>query len=178
MTSTVPPPPSPPEHKFPCQPSDVAAAYQWIVDRPDCFDTSKIIVSGDSAGGNLTSALIVRLSTTTLPRPRAQILIYPTLDLRFGVESFTRYGKGFGLDAELMLYYRKCYLGTDDLSLLENPEVSPLLHPDPTIFPPTLLVSAEVDPLVGDAYTLKDRLEQAGVPVEHVVYKGVVRSAQ
>lgn len=111
-----------------------------------------------------------------MPRPIAQVLAYPNLDLTFSSPSYQQYGVGYGMDRDTLLYYRRLYLGEDKQDHnLESPDLSPLFTENPKeVFPPTLLLSAEADAAVDDAMRFGKRLEEAGVGVEHEVYKGVV----
>ncbi len=174
-----------PEVRFPAALDDAEAAFRWVTTQPG-FDPAQISVGGDSAGGNLASALVVRLlAKVTTPHVQRQFLIYPVLDMRLQGESYQTYGAGYGLSNVSIQYYIESYLGpayTDAPSpearqaLLTNPEVSPLLFDKPDQLPPTLLVTAEADPLASDAQALAEKLREAQVPVTHVVYPGTVHA--
>lgn len=67
-----------PEHRFPAQLEDALAAYGWLLDsgvKPD-----NLVVAGDSAGGNLTLALLLQARGLNLPLPSLAVVLSPALD--------------------------------------------------------------------------------------------------
>ncbi|EWM21486.1 alpha beta hydrolase fold-3 domain protein [Nannochloropsis gaditana] len=179
-----------PEHRFPAALDDVEAAYTWVVGQV-AWDATRISLAGDSAGGNLMSALAVRLAgkPESQVRPehriRRQVLIYPVVDVRRRGESYETYGTGYGLSATAIDYYLESYLGpayTDAKdedarrAVLEKPEVSTILYQHPEKLPPTLILTAACDPLASEAGLLKERLEAAGVPVRQIIYPDTVHA--
>lgn len=171
-----------PESRYPDALDDLEAAFKWVGGQPT-LDSTQVTVAGDSAGGNLVSALVVRLLTKkdgeVKPdhQVKRQVLIYPIVDMRMEGESYEKYGAGFGLSEVSIQYYIEMYLGrsyTD--ALVTNPEVSPILFGQPEMMPTTMIVTAECDPLASEAGALRERLEAAGVSVKHVVYPGTVHA--
>lgn len=177
-----------PEYRFPTCLDDVEDAYIWLVEHAKSSKLicpHRLIVSGDSAGGNLAAALTVRLlkskKVASEYLPKYQLLVYPVTDLTFSGESYNTYGQGYGLDASGMTFFRNAYIG-ENLDkdafdqVTQNPEASPLFAEDFSIFPPTLLIVAEADPLYDDSMEFGKKLERAGVPVKTVVYPGMVHA--
>jgi acetyl esterase/lipase len=72
-----------PEHPYPIPTSDCYEATRYIFDHPDEFniDATKIVVAGDSAGGNAVAVLTQRLLAEKRPLPKVQLLIYPWCQL-------------------------------------------------------------------------------------------------
>ncbi|XP_078095164.1 arylacetamide deacetylase-like 4 isoform X2 [Mustelus asterias] len=76
-----------PEHRYPAQFEDCLNATLHFLKTADDYgvDSSRIVVSGDSAGGNLTAAVCLRISAmeerSGLPPPCAQVMIYPPLQM-------------------------------------------------------------------------------------------------
>jgi acetyl esterase len=70
-----------PEHRFPAAFEDCLAVINAIIDGPIGLrlDPSRILIGGDSAGGNLAAALCLRLRDEGRRKPLGQILIYPGL---------------------------------------------------------------------------------------------------
>lgn len=64
-----------PKYKHPAALEDALAAYEGII--ADGYDPEKMIVMGDSAGGNLAAALLVALRDRKLPMPKLAVLISP-----------------------------------------------------------------------------------------------------
>lgn len=171
-----------PESRYPDALDDLEAAFKWVGGQP-MLDPTQVTVAGDSAGGNLVSALVVRLlnkkegEVKPEHQVKRQVLIYPIVDMRMEGESYEKYGAGFGLSKVSIQYYVEMYLGrgyTD--ALVMNPEVSPIFFGRPEVMPSTMLVTAECDPFASEANAFRERLEKAGVSVKHVVYPGTVHA--
>jgi monoterpene epsilon-lactone hydrolase len=74
-----------PEHPFPAAIDDVTTAYRALVARG--FSTGRVIVAGDSAGGNLTFALALEIQRLGLPRPAALVALSAVTDFFAPFES-------------------------------------------------------------------------------------------
>jgi monoterpene epsilon-lactone hydrolase len=64
-----------PEHRFPAQLEDALNAYRWLLENGTNPDT--LVFTGDSAGGNLTLALLLQVRDVKLPLPAAAIVLSP-----------------------------------------------------------------------------------------------------
>lgn len=71
-----------PEYRFPSQLEDALSAYRWLLDSG--VDPYNLMVAGDSAGGNLTLALLLRARALNLPLPSLAVALSPALD--FAIE--------------------------------------------------------------------------------------------
>ena len=60
-----------PEHRFPAPVEDATAVYQWLLEGGQAAE--QLVVAGDSAGGGLSTALMVNLKSLELPLPRAAV---------------------------------------------------------------------------------------------------------
>ena len=100
-----------PEHPFPAALTDCAQALQHIVAQSQSLgvDPARIIVGGDSAGGNLAAVLALLARDGQVPPVLAQLLIYPVTDQRQGSDSYRRHAEGFGLTASAMAWFRDHY---------------------------------------------------------------------
>ncbi|MES2433745.1 MAG: alpha/beta hydrolase [Pseudomonadota bacterium] len=100
-----------PAHPFPAALSDCAAVLRHIVARSQSFgiDPARIVVGGDSAGGNLAAVLALLARDGEVPPVLAQLLIYPVTDQRQNSDSYHRYAEGFGLTAKAMAWFRDHY---------------------------------------------------------------------
>ena len=114
-------------------------------------------VHGDSAGGNL--ALVAALRHPG--RFDAAVLIYPFLDPTAGFDSYRLAGVGF--DPREAAWYWQQYAATP--ADLEDPDLAPLRSDRLGTLPPTLVVTAEHDPLRDEGEELARRLAEAGVAV-------------
>ena len=158
-----------PEHPFPTPLEDCVAAYRWMLDRADELgvDTSRIVVGGTSAGGNLTAALCLALRDRDLPLPVAQLLDVPCLDLTLASPSIEENGEGAGLTkgdvAQYVQWYCHGLAGTGGTDPTE-PLVSPLHAADLSGLPPAVIMVAEHDPVRDDGERYLAALHAAGVP--------------
>ena len=76
-----------PEHPYPAALSDALAAYRWLLDGGT--DPGDVVVAGDSAGGGLAAALLVKARDEGLPLPAAGVLLSPWVDLAMTGDSVT-----------------------------------------------------------------------------------------
>ncbi len=158
----------PPEHRFPAAPDDVDAAVSWLDRQPD-LASLPTFAHGDSAGGNL--ALVAALRHPG--RFAGVVLIYPFLDPTASYDSYRTASDGF--DVGEALWYWQQYAATP--ADLDDPDLAPL-HPAGRdrlgTLPPTLVVTAEHDPLRDEGEHLATLLAEAGVEVVATRYLGQV----
>ncbi|KAG9047560.1 hypothetical protein FS837_002023 [Tulasnella sp. UAMH 9824] len=84
-----------PQYPWPCPLQDVLAAYLYLIHPPPgaphtAIDPKRLIVAGDSAGGNLTLSLLILLRDLGLPAPAGAVLISPWVDLTHSFPSITQ----------------------------------------------------------------------------------------
>ncbi|WP_127104167.1 alpha/beta hydrolase [Pararhodobacter zhoushanensis] len=165
-----------PEHKFPAGPDDVLAAYRALIDDPQTYgvDPARLAVGGDSAGGNLTAALMHDLATAGLPLPKAQVLIYPAVDFRMNSRSMQVLKDAYVLPADRVDWYIEQYLpaGQDR----SDPRVAPLTSDRLTGQPQALILHGGHDPLWDDATYYSDALKAVGVPVTLLPFPGQIHA--
>lgn len=159
-----------PEHPFPAAVDDALAALRWLVGAGgDAIgvDRAKVAIGGDSAGGALAAAACQALSgRVALLR---QVLVYPVLDLRAASDAYRRFVEGPALNAARMRWYIERY-APDPRDRLD-PRASPLLAPELGGQPPTLIVAAELDPLVDEGRAFAGRLRSAGTPAAYMCFR-------
>ncbi|WP_426219218.1 alpha/beta hydrolase [Pseudomonas sp. DWRC2-2] len=162
-----------PEHPFPAAYEDCRAVWQAIQARqaPYAIDLRRLVVMGDSAGGNLAAALCMGLRDDGQPLPRAQVLIYPGLGGPCDLPS-----RRDCMDAPLLSSadtdgYLALYLqGSGNPS----PYAMPLLAADFSGLPKALIAVAQFDPLRDDGMLYAERLQAAGVAAVLYPGKGLV----
>jgi acetyl esterase len=101
-----------PEHRFPAAIDDCYAVLRWLKqDAPFIgADRRKIAVAGDSAGGNLATALCLKTRDLYGPPIAAQVLIYPVTDhWDSGFASYTECAEGYGLTRDAMKWFWEHY---------------------------------------------------------------------
>ena len=163
-----------PEHPFPTQLEQCYATLLWARKHAAEFHASDgwDVVAGDSAGGNLSTAICLKCLSEGVRVPALQVLAYPVVDMRVGKprESEERYGTGYNLDYQHVLSYNAAYASPEQQT---NPFVSPLLAPSLRGMPPCLMVSAECDVLIDQGMEYLQRLKDAGVSIEYRIFEGM-----
>jgi acetyl esterase len=157
-----------PEHKHPVQLQDAYLAYRWLLDNAESIgcDRSSPALVGESSGGTIAASLTVLLRDLGAPAPVYQVLAYPVADRFDRWPSYAERGTGYILDSALMQWYFGQFL--PEGSPAEDSYLFPLAAEDLSGLPPTLILTAEFDPLRDEGIAYAKRLADAGVAVEHV----------
>lgn len=164
-----------PEAKFPTALDETCAVLEWIERRADelAIDPARIFVGGDSAGANLSVAACLRRRDTGLRRLAGMMLSYGAFDPD-ATTSYALYsGPDHTLEALEMDAFWEAY--TTDPAQLADPLVA-LVKADLHDLPPAFVAIAECDILADCNRAFVAKLEQAGVPVESVTYRGATHS--
>lgn len=129
---------------------------------------AKIVVGGDSAGGNLAAELALEV-----PGLRGQLLVYPIADLTGSQPSIAENAEGYFLTKAAMEYFAELYLDGHDPT---DPRVSPLFVEEEELkgLCDALVITAEFDPLRDEGEAYASRLAAAGVTVVTTRYDGMV----
>ena len=163
-----------PEYKFPYPGNDSYDATVWAAANAERFGANpeRIIVAGDSAGGNLATVVAIMARDMGGPPIAAQVLIYPTTDARLCHPSIETYGGKYFLTKDLINWFVDNYKSSD--ADIVNPLMSPFLQPDLSNLPPAFVCTAEYDPLKDEGEAYAKRLEEAGNEVIFKEYSGVI----
>jgi acetyl esterase len=164
-----------PEAKHPAGLMDCYAALCWIADNSIRIggDPVRIVLAGDSAGGNLAAATAILARDRGGPAVGGQLLFYPVTDVSsFERRSYRDYREGYMLTPEDMAWYRDLYV--PDLPRTFDPLVSPLLCRDLSRLPAAHVVTAEFDILRDEGEQFAARLSDSGVPVTCTRYNGMI----
>jgi acetyl esterase len=163
-----------PEHRFPAALEDAMAAVRYISLHASDFgiDAARLGICGDSAGATLAAATCQAAARSGGPPLALQLLICPILDYSRSTPSKREFSSGYlvdqaTLDHDLMHYVPQ---GTDPV----NPLISPLLAKDLTGMPPTLIHTAEFDPLRDEGRNYFERLTQARNEVSYTCHPGMI----
>lgn len=158
-----------PEHKCPAAIDDALAAYDWLL--AGGAEPSKIVISGDSAGGGLTLATLLALKERGGPAPAGAVLFSPWTDISGGGETMTA---NAGSDA---MFQRETIMGGASLYRGEldakDPRVSPL-YADLHGLPPLLVFASTSEMLFSDSVRLVEKAKKAGVCVRFEPREGLV----
>lgn len=155
-----------PEHRYPAQADDADEAWSWVVEHSDALgiDTRRLVVCGDSAGGQMSATLAQRLRDAgAAVQPAAQVMIYPVVDYTADDGSMVSCADTFPLSIDTIRWFEG-HAFADDADR-GDPSASPARAASLAGLPPAVIVTAGFDPLrdQGMAYALA--LRAAGVQV-------------
>jgi acetyl esterase len=155
-----------PEHRYPTALDEMLRCWLYVSAGSAELQVSDAIgIMGDSSGATLALGVAELALDLRLPRPALQCLVYPVADhYAAGRDSYMSRGVGYSLDAVTMRWFWDGYLPANWTA--NDPYLFPLKRPSFAGMPPTLIATAEFDPLRDDGLELASRLEGDGVPVE------------
>jgi len=157
-----------PEHPFPAQIEDAVAAYKALLAKG--YDAKKISTAGDSAGGNLAIASVLKFRDLGLPLPGAVIAYSPWLDMAMRGATLTTNAATDALVGKPILEAMAgMFLGeADALNPLANP-----LENDFTGFPPLYIAAGGAETLQSDSESLHAKAKAQGVKTTLSVVPGM-----
>jgi len=168
-----------PKNKFPDGLDDVWQAYTWIVKYAHRFlgiVPHKIVLAGDSAGGNFIIGICIKAISCGFRVPDGLLLVYPAVNFKFDLVS----KGGFISLEDPILTFRNFVLIID--SYLKDPSqandrfITPLYCEDSIIesFPRTKMMVTLNDPLCSDGLRFADKLLRNKVDLEVYKYPGFI----
>jgi acetyl esterase len=161
-----------PEHKFPAAVDDAIASTKWIADNSKelGIDASRLMVGGDSAGGNLAAVVAISARDGNRPDIAGQVLIYPAIDFAMTHASHSEPETSILLTHSVIKWFRDHYLnGTADAG---DWRASPARASTLIGLPPAYVLTAGADPLRDEGDEYAQRLKAAGVPVTYRHFPG------
>jgi acetyl esterase len=160
-----------PEHRFPTQVQDADATVRWARSEAGAeqlgIDPRRVIVGGDSAGGQLAAAAVRHTRGDGAPPVVAQLLVYPALDPAMDSDAYREFADGPMLTARDM---RRCWDFYLDGRADQDVDQRLLEAVDHDGLPPTWIAVAGQDPLRDDGLRYAEALRAAGVPVQERVF--------
>ncbi|SLJ84347.1 alpha/beta hydrolase [Psychrobacter sp. DAB_AL43B] len=189
-----------PEHPAPTAIRDCLEAYAWLAKHAHTLgaSSSRIVLAGDSSGGGLAALVAQQVSNATvrqssdkqeyinmlddftidifqqlqnLPRPLAQLLLYPITDIGTDYPSWKLYGQGLMLDYKDIELFHAAYL--KDSSLTQPHALISPMYGDNTEICPSYIVAAELDILRDEALVYAKNLQDHGINVQTHIILGV-----
>lgn len=152
-----------PDHPYPAALDDGIAVYQALLSE---YQPSEIVFHGESGGGNLIAAMLLRARDEGMPLPAGLMLNTPEVDL---TESGDSFHTNLGVDPGLrpLMPVNLLYANGNDLA---HPYLSPLFGDFTQGFPPTLLTTGTRDLFLSNTVRMHRALRDAGIEAElHVV---------
>jgi acetyl esterase len=161
-----------PEHKFPAAVDDAIASTKWIAENAKQFgiDASRLMVGGDSAGGNLAAVVAIAARDGNGPDIAGQLLIYPAVDFAMTHPSHKEPETSILLTHSVIRWFSDHYLsGAADV---HDWRASPARAKTLIGLPPAYVLTAGADPLRDEGDEYAHRLKEAGVAVTHRTFPG------
>lgn len=164
-----------PGNPYPAAVDDCYAATRWVADNVASLggDPRKIVIAGDSAGGNLSAVVALKARDSGGPSIAAQIMYYPATDLTDAhYDSKDKFMDGYGLSKAVGKKFEQAYAA--NVTDFKDPYLSPLYAPTLAGLPPALIVTEGFDPLTDSAHAYTERLKQSAVPVTALHYPDMI----
>lgn len=167
-----------PEYPFPNGLNDCYECIKIIMNNLDKigFNNKDVCLMGDSAGGNLVAATIIKARLTEDFKIDKQILLYPSLQANYSIntkyKSVITKGKDYFLTQKLLEEYISLYV--KDKKDLNNPLVSPLKDKFPFFYPKTLIITSDNDPLRDEGRKYANKLKLCFNKVKYYNIKGAM----
>lgn len=160
-----------PEHPYPAGLDDCETVTRWAIANASTFGVAeaKVAVAGESAGGNLSAALALRLRDAGDVQLAGQVLIYPGVA---GTQRFPSHAafEGLVLNEKAKVMYWDAYSGGRDLD--DDPYAAPLHAEHLRDLPPAIVILGGCDLLRDEGRAYADSLREDGVDVEEICYAG------
>jgi acetyl esterase len=165
-----------PEAKYPTAIEEIYAVVQWAVKEAEelGFDTNRLIVAGDSVGGNMAAAITLMCKERGGPKISKQLLFYPVTDASFDTDSYHQFAEGYFLQRDGMKWFWEQY--TDDPKDRDQITASPLRATIEQLqdLPEALIITGEADVLRDEGEAYANKLREAGVTVTAVRFQGII----
>jgi acetyl esterase len=160
-----------PEHPFPAALEDAWSATQWVAQnhRKLGVSSDRIVVLGESAGGNVAAVVSLLARDARAPSIRLQVLVYPAVDARLQGPALEEFAEGY-LQTKRDVFHAFRTYGLGSVVDAADWRLSPLLAPSHSNVAPALIISAECDAMRDDSTAYTQRLLEWGVPCTHVQY--------
>jgi monoterpene epsilon-lactone hydrolase len=162
-----------PEYPHPAAVTDGMAVYRWLLEQG--IEPSHTVVAGDSAGGGIALALLVKARDEGLSLPSAGVLMSPWVDLAMTGDSvITRADVDVRQDPVGTRWCASQFLAGGDP---KDPYASPL-YADLTGLPPLYIQAGDWDILVDDSHRLAEKARRAGVDVRLDLFPEMLHAHQ
>lgn len=161
-----------PEHKFPAAHEESYAVTQWVMKNATSWngDPRRVAIAGESAGGNMATAVCMMARDRKGAMPIHQVLVYPVAQIGMVTPSYKQNWNAKPLNVPMLKWFGKHTLKYK--SQANNPYLS-VLKGNVKSLPPATIILAEIDPLRSEGEMYAAKLQKAGVPVSLMLYKGV-----
>ncbi len=165
-----------PEARFPVAIEQGYAVAKHVADNAGklMIDGSRVVIAGDSVGGNMAAVIALLAKERKGPSFKAQLLFYPVTDGSMSTRSYEQFGTGPWLTAAAMAWYWDQYL--PEAGQRAQSHASPLHATMDELagLPQALIITDENDVLRDEGEAYGRKLAEAGVRVTSVRYNGTI----
>lgn len=165
-----------PEAKYPVAIEQCYATLLKIAEnaQKEAWNTNRIVIAGDSVGGNMATILTMLAKDRKGPKIDKQLLYYPVTNHAFDTESYNQFEKDYYLTKEAMKWFWGKYLPAGQDTKIKT--ISPLhaTKEDLQGLPPAMILNGEADVLRDEGEEYARHLREAGVPVTQVRFQGMI----
>ncbi len=160
-----------PEHCFPAAVDDALTATRWAADNAKQLgiDASRLMVGGDSAGGNMAAVVAIAARDSQGPKLAGQVLIYPSTDFSRKHASHRDPTTSILLTHSVITWFMDNYMGGADIN---DWRCSPARVKSLAGLPPAYVLTAGGDPLCDEGDEYAKRLKADGVSVAYRHFPG------
>lgn len=165
-----------PEASYPTALEECFAVARWIGEQGSSLglDEGRMVIAGDSVGGNLAAAVTLLAKQRGGPSFKGQLLFYPVTDAAFDTLSYEEFATGYGLERDAMRWFWDQYIPASiDRALIT---ASPLRASAAQLqsLPEALVITADADVLRDEGEGYAAKLRAAGVKVAAVRMLGSI----
>ncbi|NVM18756.1 MAG: alpha/beta hydrolase [Candidatus Lokiarchaeota archaeon] len=161
-----------PEHPYPAALEDSITVYKWLLTQD--FDPQNIIICGESAGGGLAMATMLKIRELELPMPAAAVMISPWVDLEGigrSLRTNYKYEPTVAEGSKLMAVLYAGKKGKND------PYISPI-YAELEGLPPLLFQAGGIEVIRDEVVSCAEQAKTSGVDVTLEVYEGMTHVFQ
>ena len=165
-----------PEARYPTAIEECYAVAKWVAEhgRSVGLDPERLVVAGDSVGGNMAAAVTLLAKERGGPAIRRQLLFYPVTDAGFDTDSYRQFATGYFLRRDAMQWFWDQY--TSDPAERQQITAAPLRASVEQLrgLPTALVITAEADVLRDEGEAYANKLRAAGVRVTAARFQGII----
>ena len=161
-----------PEHPFPAGPEDCLAAYEALL---KMYSAGKVILLGESAGGNLVLSLLLQIREKGLPMPAGTFALSPTVQYDRVLDSYVTNQGTDSIVTNLSEEVCDVYLCSKDEAVLKDPAAAPY-YGDFSGCTPVVLWASDSEVLLDDSRILFEKLKEQNVPSRLYIRPGMMHT--
>lgn len=161
-----------PEHPFPAAPQDCFTVYQELLRE---YAPNRIILLGESAGGNLVLSVLLQIKAAGQPMPAAALCIAPCVQFDQNLPSYTQNQETEAMVDNLSEEVFDTYLRSRESATVRDPLAAPY-YGDFTGCPPICLWASEAEVLRDDSVFFYEKLKKADHPCRLYLRGGMIHT--